>query len=215
MPTSKNENNLIKSDPSFSQDWFSRSIPCWDLILRQIGSGREGLQVLEIGVFEGRSTCWLLQNHCRTEASKVTVIDTFSGGVEHQQMDLRGLRGVFERNIGGVDSSASVEIIQGDSLSKLGGLVAEGREEPGFDFISVDASHQAPDVLADCVLAFRLLRRGGVMALDDYLWSAERPGLDDPLNSPKIAIDAFTNIFRRKARIIPNLPLYQLYIEKL
>ncbi len=53
------------------------------------------------------------------------------------------------------------------------------------------------------------------MAMDDYLWSAERPGLDDPLNSPKIAIDAFTTIYRRKLRILPNLPLYQLYLQKL
>jgi predicted O-methyltransferase YrrM len=135
--------------------------------------------------------------------------------VEHQQMDLKGLRGIFERNVGSADSEATVEILEGDSLSKLGKLVSDGQDHPGYDFISVDASHQAVDVLGDCVLAFRLLRRGGVMALDDYLWSAERPGLEDPLNSPKIAIDAFTNIFRRKIRLIPNLPLYQLYLQKL
>ena len=200
---------------AFSQDWFSRSIPCWDLILRQIRQDREDVRVLEIGVFEGRSTCWLLQNHCITKESRVTVIDTFAGGVEHQKMDLKGLRGVFERNIGSVESPAEVEIFQGDSLHELAGLISAGRQNPGYDFISVDASHQAPDVLADCILAFGLLRRGGIMAMDDYLWSAERPGLDDPLNSPKIAIDAFTNIYRRKLRILPNLPLYQLYLQKL
>jgi predicted O-methyltransferase YrrM len=143
------------------------------------------------------------------------VIDTFSGGVEHQKMDLKDLRGVFESNIGSIESPAEVEILEGDSLIKLAELVAFGREDPGYDFISVDASHQASDVLGDCTLAFRLLRRGGVMALDDYLWSAERPGMEDPLHDPKIAIDAFTTIFRRKIRIIPNLPLYQLYLQKL
>jgi predicted O-methyltransferase YrrM len=201
--------------PLFSQDWFSRSIPCWDLILKQMRQNHEDLKVLDIGVFEGRSTCWLLQNHCHTKASKITVIDTFTGGVEHQKMDLKGLRGVFEQNIGCVESHAEVEILEGDSLKELAGLVASGREDPGYDFISVDASHQATDVLADCTLAFRLLRQGGVMALDDYLWSAERPGTENPLNDPKIAIDAFTTIFRRKIRIIPNLPLYQLYLQKL
>jgi hypothetical protein len=53
------------------------------------------------------------------------------------------------------------------------------------------------------------------MALDDYLWSAEHPGREDLLNSPKIAIDAFTNIYRRQVRVIPNLPLYQLYLQKI
>jgi predicted O-methyltransferase YrrM len=207
------ENKLMEQSLVFSQDWFSRSIPCWDLILKQIRQNQEDLRILEIGVFEGRSTCWLLQNHCRTKESKITVIDTFSGGVEHQKMDLKGLRAVFEANIGCVKSQAEVEILQGDSLNELARLVYAGTE--GYDFISVDASHQAPDVLADCVLAFKLLRRGGVMALDDYLWSSEAHGLEDPLNSPKIAIDSFTNIFRRKIRIIPNLPLYQLYLQKI
>jgi predicted O-methyltransferase YrrM len=201
--------------PAFSQDWFSRSIPCWDLILKSLCQKKEDLNILEIGVFEGRSTCWLLENHCQTAGSKITVIDTFSGGIEHQKMDLKGLRGVFQRNIECVGSKAEVEIHHGDSLAELSKLISLGKESPGYDFISVDASHQAPDVLADCVLAFRMLRRGGVLAMDDYLWSAESLGMDDVLNSPKIAIDAFTNIFRRKIRIIPNLPIYQLYIEKL
>ena len=185
------------------------------MILKQIRKNKEDLRVLEIGVFEGRSTCWLLQNHCQTESTTVTVIDNFSGGVEHRGLNLTGLRSVFERNVGSIESKAEVEILEGNSIIELSKMIAQGRHNPGYDFISIDGSHQAPDVLADCVLAFRMLRRGGVMALDDYLWSAERPGLDDPLNSPKIAIDAFTTIFRRMARIIPNLPIYQIYLQKI
>ena len=201
-------------EPIFSQDWFSRSIPCWDLILKNLAKGRTGLKVLEIGVFEGFSTCWLLKNHCTSEDSAVTVIDTFSGGVEHHGMDLKNLRQLFERNISTVQSKAHVEIMQGYSFKELSHLVSVLDGDGGFDFISVDASHQAPDVLTDCVLAFQLLRKGGVMALDDYLWSAEAIGDEDTLNSPKVSIDAFTNIFRRQITIIPNLPLYQLYLQK-
>lgn len=205
---------MIK-DPIFSQDWFSRSIPCWDFILKKLSPAAGALKVLEIGVFEGRSTCWLLQNYCTTKDSKITVIDTFSGGVEHQTLDLKKLRNTFEDNIAAVKSAGIVEIMEGYSHKELAKLIVSGGSESGYDFISVDASHQAPDVLTDCILAFRLLRPGGVMALDDYLWSAEKPGSEDPINSPKIAIDAFTNIFRRQARIVPDLPLYQLYLQKL
>jgi predicted O-methyltransferase YrrM len=200
--------------PKFSQDWFSRSIPCWDLILKNLKQAKTGLNVLEIGVFEGRSTCWLLGNHCTTVESKITVIDTFSGGVEHHGLDLKNLRQLFEKNIATANSKARVEIREGYSFKELSHLLSSMGNEDGFDFISVDASHQASDVLTDCVLAFQLLRRGGVMALDDYLWSAEQAGREDPLNSPKIAIDAFTNIFRRQVTIVPNLPLYQLYLQK-
>jgi predicted O-methyltransferase YrrM len=108
-----------------------------------------------------------------------------------------------------------VNVRQGFSINELSKLIALKRDHPGYDFIFVDGSHQAPDVLSDCILAFELLRKGGVMVCDDYLWSMERQGAEAPINSPKIAIDAFTTIFRRKIRIIPNLPLYQLYLQKL
>jgi predicted O-methyltransferase YrrM len=105
-----------------------------------------------------------------------------------------------------------VEVRVGFSLDQLCRLVAENT--PQFDFISVDASHQAADVLGDAVLAFQLLKPSGVMAFDDYIWSPMRPGTENPLMLPKVAIDAFTTIYSQKLRILPNLPLYQLYIQK-
>jgi hypothetical protein len=35
-----------------------------------------------------------------------------------------------------------------------------------------------------------------------------------PLHLLKAAIDAFTTLYSQKLRILPNLPLYQLYIQK-
>lgn len=198
--------------PSFTQDWFSRSIPSWSLILNKLSERTTHLRVLEVGVFEGRSTCWLLQNHCKTPESSIVAIDSFQGGIEHQGMELGTLRKRFEANIATVESPAQVEIREGFSLPQLAKLIAEGYQR--FDFISIDASHQAPDVLGDAVLGFELLKPGGVMAFDDYIWSPMRPGTENPLLLPKAAIDAFTTLFSQKIRIIPNLPLYQLYIQK-
>jgi hypothetical protein len=59
-----------------------------------------------------------------------------------------------------------------------------------------------------------VLKIGGVMAFDDYLWAEDLPYGNDPIRCPKIAIDSFTNIYCRKIRII-SAPLYQLYIEKI
>ncbi len=77
----------------------------------------------------------------------------------------------------------------------------------------MDGSHQAPDVLADAVFAFPLLKVGGLMIFDDYLWSMELPGQQDSFNMPKPAIDAFVNIYQRKVRVL-SAPLYQLYVMK-
>ena len=48
-------------------------------------------------------------------------------------------------------------------------LAAEGRTST-FDLVFVDGSHQATDVLTDAVISFQLLRLGGLMIFDDYLW---------------------------------------------
>ena len=200
------------SAPEFGQDWFSRSIPAWQAIFTKLAVNNPALRILEIGVFEGRSTCWLLEHFCKSPESTIVTIDTFQGGVEHRNLELGSLRVRFESNIVAIGSPARVEVREGESFRELCALVAE--KVPPFDFISVDGSHQAADVLADAVLAFRLLRSGGVMAFDDYLWAPVRRGMENPLVTPKAAVDAFTTIHAQQMRIIPNLPLYQLYIQK-
>ena len=71
-----------------------------------------------------------------------------------------------------------------------------------------DGSHEAPDVLLDALLSFKLLKINGVIAFDEYLWQENLDNIPDVLRSPKIAIDAFANIYCQKLRIfsalIPN-----------
>ncbi|MES2343666.1 MAG: hypothetical protein V4597_18515 [Pseudomonadota bacterium] len=64
-------------------------------------------------------------------------------------------------------------------------------------------------------MAFQVLKIGGVMIFDDYLWSMDRPGTQDVLKMPKPAIDAFMNIFQRKMNIFRGAPLGQLYARKI
>ena len=89
--------------------------------------------------------------------------------------------------------------------------------EATFDVVYIDGSHQAPAVLADdAVMAFHLLRSGGLMIFDDYIWSMEPMGQQDPLNMPKPATsDAFLNIFPNgKMQVVRGAPVYQMYAAK-
>jgi predicted O-methyltransferase YrrM len=71
-----------------------------------------------------------------------------------------------------------------------------------FDLIYIDGSHQAPDVLSDATLSFPLLKVGGIMIFDDYLWRGRLPRNE---NGPKFAIDAFLNIYFLKMQTVLSL----------
>jgi glycosyltransferase involved in cell wall biosynthesis/predicted O-methyltransferase YrrM len=204
--------SITRSEYQFTADWFSHCIPVWD----QLIGGVRATRILEIGSFEGRSTCYLIENCSKTEPIEIYCVDTWEGGVEHDKNAMREIEQRFDHNVTlakqRASHAASVTKLKKSSTQALAEIIA--RREAPFDLIYVDGSHQAPDVLADAVLAFQLLRVGGIMIFDDYLWRLEPDGRQDPLNMPKPAIDSFINIFQRKLRIISGLPIWQLYIEK-
>lgn len=206
----------------FTNDWFNQtaSLPVW----RQLISINKPTRILEIGSFEGRSTCWLIENCTTSSQSDIEIfcVDSWEGGIEHQkgaqkEAEMSDVEKRFDRNISiaksQVNFSASIRKIKNYSQIALPLLMSEGKYGY-FDLIYVDGSHQAPDVLTDAIMSFQLLRVGGVMIFDDYLWSMDKPGTQDVLNMPKPAIDAFLNIFQRKMSIYVGPPINQIYARK-
>jgi predicted O-methyltransferase YrrM len=184
--------------PCFTEDWFTQHVPHWErLFFEELRWDPEApRRVVEIGSFEGRSTLWFLDRLLCHPDSRITCIDTFAGGAEHVGAQTDGLWERFRANLEESGHAAKAEVLRTDSFAGLTQLLARGDQA---DLVYVDGSHQAPDVLADLVLAFRLLPPGGVILCDDYLWSREEEGAHvDVLGCPKLAIDAFTNIHRRQ-----------------
>ena len=202
----------------FTNSWFDESARInWDQLIPSLAPRR----ALEIGSFEGASACYLLGYLGGSEGGELHCIDTWDGGIEHArgsafEADMPTVEQRFWNNIAVSSRAAkhSVKVVahKGHSDLQLANLLSSGRQGY-FDFIYIDGSHQAPDVLSDAVLAFKLLRVGGIIAFDDYLWSSITPYGIDPLRCPKPAIDAFTNLYCRKLRILRQ-PLYQIYCEK-
>ena len=185
----------------FTEDWFTPHIPHWErLFFGELGwSPETPLRVVEIGSFEGRSTLWFLDRLLRHPDSRITCIDTFEGGAEHVETQTAGLHERFLSNLTASGHAEKAEVLRMPSFDGLSRLLARGDR---VDLVYVDGSHEAPDVLADLVLAFRLLAEGGVILCDDYLWSREETAQADVLGCPKLAIDAFTNIHRRQIEFL-------------
>lgn len=184
----------------FTEDWFSQNIPVWSQLLTHL----KGIpaRALEIGSYQGLSAVWLLQNVLTHPDSKITCIDTFEGSVEHTEEQKQSLYKIFAHNLSRFGNKVSVG--KGRSCDILRTLPCE----QAYDIIYIDGDHHAPSVLEDAVLAFPLLKSGGLMIFDDYAW----PG-DKPLDKPTVAIDAFVSIYADKLQVVHKA--YQLIVKKL
>lgn len=186
----------------YTQDWFSHNVPGLLNMLKQVPDKQN---FLEIGSFEGRSTCWFLQ-HAMAKDGSITCIDTFRGSEEHAGMDLSEIKERFLHNTAQAKAKKqTVEVMEMPSFQGLGKLLGENRL---YDFIYVDGSHISADVMSDACMAYNLLRFKGVMVFDDYLWGGELP----VLHSPKMAIDMFCTLFKEKVNIV--MIGYQLAVIK-
>lgn len=205
----------------FTREWFSANIPSWESIF----ATEKPRHVLEIGSFEGRSACYTIEKLDTVSSghASLTCIDNWFGGQEHRdsggfyQAVMSDAERRFDQNtsiaLQKVENRVSLRKIKQNSRDALAQLLVAGPLEK-YDLVFIDGSHEAPDVLADAVLAFPLLRVGGTLIFDDYIWSDQVPQKRDPLRMPKPAIDAFVNIYQRKIEFYHRLPLWQLYLRK-
>lgn len=173
----------------FTTDWFSGNIPLWDITLTEL-KNKPNLNFLEVGCWEGRATCWLLENILTDSTSKITVVDSFGGSPEEtgmQGLDFDNVLSRFKNNI--KENSEKVTIYQGYSSHVLKTL----GNEPQYDFAYIDASHTAYGTLEDAILVHPLIKKGGIIIFDDYGWKdPNRPSVTD---SPELGISCFVNVF--------------------
>jgi len=181
---------------TFNADWFSHNIPIWSRVLRDM-KGKPNLNYLEVGTFEGRSFFWVLDNILTHPSSVAVGIDTFekSGGNDPEA--------VFRENVRRSGRSSKVKVIKGFSQQKMRDLKLNS-----FDLIYIDGDHASKSVLMDAVLAWDLLKDGGILIFDDYKWDYALPAE----MRPAFALDVFQTLFRENFRILEKG--YQLIVRK-
>jgi len=158
---------------------------------------KDNLRFMEIGVFEGRTTTWLIDNVLKTgKNNKIYCIepnltengkynlDKVSEWIEFFPTYSEKILHTFERNV--------------------------------FDFIYDDGNHNARDTLLDMVLSWELLKEGGILLVDDY--KMETYIVEDlrkyPTHiPPKAAIESFLVCYRGQYDLVINN--YQIGLKKL
>lgn len=183
----KSISRAYKKQYDFGIDWFTPSIPVWEKAL-ECYKGKANIHYLEVGVFEGRSLIWMLENILTDPTAKATAIDIFHESFKDKyfaNIDLSGF-------------SNKVNTIINYSQLALRELPYES-----FDIIYIDGSHTKHDVLEDAVLSWRLLKVGGLLIFDDYRWAKYYPG-EEGSDYPKFAIDLFAQCMEKRLEVIHN-----------
>jgi len=147
---------------------------------------------LEIGTFEGASAIWMLQNILTHPDAHITCVDDNSLGRKDRLV--ANLAKVGERD------RATLLWIHSHEVRTH---VPDGH----FDFVYVDGSHAAPNVLFDVVNAYLICKPGGLIGCDDYLFEKPEHG-----SVPKPAIDAFLQLMGDRVEVVHRG--YQLWFRK-
>ena len=184
----------------FTNNWFEvtaiRNFEKHVLPLKE-----KALNFLEVGCYEGQASVWMLEN----SNAKLTVVDTFKGGQDLP--DEENLLHRFTDNV--KEHRDRVSINMGKSQRILKEFASDTEMGVDFyDFIYIDGSHLACDVLEDAILAFPLLKNGGIMIFDDYTWGQ---GMS-PFDVPSMGINTFLSVYGNKIKVLEKNS--QVVIEK-
>ena len=165
----------------FTHDWFCGNIVYWLAAFEHYMLFDQPLQVLEIGSWEGLSSRFVLDT---LPLAHLTCVDTWHGADEHQGASLGLVEEHFDANL--ARDTHRLTKVKSTSLA----FFAAQPPQPHFDLIYIDGSHYSDDVIVDAIKGFELLKVGGVMILDDYLWRFYARRNDDPA----AAIHAFLRL---------------------
>jgi predicted O-methyltransferase YrrM len=173
------------ANKTFTQDWATHNFDNWHRLLgprsAEIG------EILEIGSYEGRSSLFFLNFFPK---ARLTCIDIFPSETDARPTP----EDRFDANVS--EFAGRVRKLKGRSVSELVRLY-ELRET--FDLIYIDGDHSRDAVLIDSLLAWPMLKRGGLIIWDDYRW---RPRGMRFRHRPKAAIDMFVRLHRSKLEIL-------------
>jgi hypothetical protein len=165
------------------------------------------IKCLQVGAYTGDATKWMVENILKQPHSFLVDVDTWEGSDEavHHNMDWKDVYKTYTDKNATAIFEQKVVVMQMTSDRYFAGII----NEQIFDFIYVDGDHTAFAVLRDGSNAYDKLKVGGILAFDDYTWSASKGDFHDP----GYAIDAlFHLLIGRVEKIEDNS---QLWLRKI
>jgi predicted O-methyltransferase YrrM len=182
---------------NFSQNWFEGLAQNNFETLKEIIDTSKPINFLEIGCFEGNCHKWMYENILVNPISRSTVIDPFEKSLTHPDS-----YSSFKNNLS--DNLDKITIFKGYSDDILPLL-----EKESFDIIYIDGDHTAEAAFKDGINCFPLLKKGGIMIFDDYLWCGLIGGEGSynnigNWNNPCTGVNCFLFMFKEQVELLDN-----------
>ena len=138
----------------------------------------------------------------------MTCVDTWEGADEHKSGDA-----TTEKSLSSIENSfnKNLSIFKGRLIKYKGtsySFFNNTTSKSVYDIIYIDGSHHCDDVIIDAVKGFQMLKVGGVMIFDDYMWQY----YPNSINNPAAAINCFLKLKKGSYKVVRTY--YQLIIKK-
>lgn len=117
--------------------------------------------MLEIGSFEGLSSCFFADEFLEHKESTLTCVDPFDLSDKTSPLTST-TKEIFTSNIKNTSNYSKIDTIESFSDEFFKTNVTK------YNFIYIDGSHIPEDIVRDMDNAWKCLQQGGIMWMDDY-----------------------------------------------
>lgn len=189
------------SDTPTFPNWFESQRANFEEQLTYL-AGKPNLKFLQIGAYTGDASVWLCENILTDPTSRLTDVDTWagSGEEEHKDIDFDKVYAYYKSRVAPYQKVVALKMTSDDYF--------KWHLIPDRDFVYVDGDHTSAQVERDAENSWSLLKSGGILAFDDYLWGQDLA----PELTPKPAIDRFLLTHTNEYQILVDN--YQVWLRK-
>lgn len=186
----------------FTQYWFHHNVAVKNELFKFIDLNQK-LTILEVGNFEGLSSCFFSDNYLNHDESKLYCVDPFYitgtvDGITSQCID-ENTEKIFIENIKRSKNYSKINKIKktSDDFFLDNNII--------FDIIYLDGCHEPEYIKNDINNIFKFTKKGSIIWFDDYGGNTTNEG------KIKIHIDKYLNNYNNKFKILYKD--YQLGIQ--
>jgi len=167
----------------------------------------EPIKVLEIGTYTGISLINIVKLIPNSVGYGVDLWSSYNENDLLINMDNLQIESSFHKNIKMERMEGRVFGIKGDSSKVLMDMVVKNNMH---DFIYVDGSHLMLDCYLDLILSWKILNKGGILAIDDYIYNIDS---NNKLDSPFEGVNHFLKKYENEYSLLNSG--YRVFLQKI